>query len=153
MDFVKRFTQKNFAIQMEEMYYCGIHKTLLKLPHRMTPPLSYTLFPPFCLVSTVLLPSGWNFSPPLRKYLVDCPTQLICSWIFICWWLIAPLNLSVVGFCLWSMTKAKRTQHGNLLGNIPLFLSYTLSVFVTNPNFGTFVITHCSQIGTWDNPC
>ena len=84
----KRCTPKKIAIEMEEMYCCGIHKTVHKLPHRVTPPLSYTLFPPFCLVSTVLLPSGWNFSPPLRKYLVDCHTQLICSWIsFVDSWL------------------------------------------------------------------
>ena len=47
------------------------------------------------------------------------------------------------------MTEAKRTQHGYLLGNIPLFLSHTLSVFVTNLYFGHFcyyaLFTNCDM--------
>ena len=39
--------------------------------------------------------------PRWGVWLVDCPTQLICTWILIC-----------------SMTKLKKTQQGNLLGQI-----------------------------------
>ena len=38
----------------------------------------------------------------LCEFIVDCPTQLICTWIFIC--------------CVpWQNYKTKRTQQGNLL--------------------------------------
>ena len=82
------------------------------------------------------------------KSLVDRPTQLICIWIFICWW----------------TDKRQKTQQGNLFINFQTNLKVKVSLAKKQAPFrgrGPPPLraatlhrpTHCRQIGSSSFPC